>query len=458
MSHFLIFLLKASICMLTFYSLYHFLLCRLTFFKYGRLYLIVSLLISIVIPLIQLDSRKIISTGNLSFLWTIEESIDSSQVLKSTTGRVIEMTTVFFGIYLTGVLFFFFKMMIGLTVVLRSSRHSFFTSGDGIRIVATTGKLKNSSFFNIIFVDTSLIGTEAYQLVIEHEMTHSKLNHTYDKLLMYLVKVVFWFNPIVYFYDRSLDNTHEYEVDELLAKNHHKSTYAEFLLTMVKKQDSPLVSPFSKKPMITRIRMLFSQRSFSYQRYYYLCAIPLFILLLMAFSVKYIPAKSEFNLIDRLFSDSTINTIDSNSILAINRYKQTKPTKIVKTASILDEGTNAITPDQPNIHKGSVSVNKPETEVEKMQLFVSRQTISSGPDEYDEIKLVFGKNKLTGTVSVGGRIAYIIGGQQYEEEEIKRFNTDFITKLHCPCVIKSVDDNDLALKKGGYVALIRIKI
>src|SRR4051794_19812070 len=52
------YLLKVSACMTLFYAFYHFCLQRLTFFSINRIYLLSTLIISFVIPAMQLQVQQ----------------------------------------------------------------------------------------------------------------------------------------------------------------------------------------------------------------------------------------------------------------------------------------------------------------------------------------------------------------------------------------------------------------
>src|SRR5690606_20479121 len=74
------------------------------------------------------------------------------------------------------------------------------------------------SFFNKVHIDPELIG---YSTIVEHENIHVKHLHSLDILLMELVKIVNWFNPVVYSFHRSVKLNHEYIADDIAAHNNN---------------------------------------------------------------------------------------------------------------------------------------------------------------------------------------------------------------------------------------------
>jgi beta-lactamase regulating signal transducer with metallopeptidase domain len=57
------------------------------------------------------------------------------------------------------------------------------------------------SFFNKVHIDPGLIG---YTTIVEHENIHVRQFHSLDIILVELVKIINWFNPIVYLFHRSM--------------------------------------------------------------------------------------------------------------------------------------------------------------------------------------------------------------------------------------------------------------
>ena len=50
--------------------------------------------------------------------------------------------------------------------------------------------------------------------ILTHEQEHIRLHHSYDLILLELVKTLQWFNPFVWFLASNLKYVHEYEADE----------------------------------------------------------------------------------------------------------------------------------------------------------------------------------------------------------------------------------------------------
>ena len=61
------------------------------------------------------------------------------------------------------------------------------------------------------FLNTIYVYKEDYEKgrlskqILDHELTHARQKHSLDVLFIELLRIVFWFNPIFYFYKRAID-------------------------------------------------------------------------------------------------------------------------------------------------------------------------------------------------------------------------------------------------------------
>jgi hypothetical protein len=87
------------------------------------------------------------------------------------------------------------------------------------------------TFLNTIFInqddyENRKIENELYT----HELIHVTQKHTLDILLIETLKVVFWFNPILYFYKKAIQLNHEFLADEKVVQTHNNVPYYQNLL------------------------------------------------------------------------------------------------------------------------------------------------------------------------------------------------------------------------------------
>jgi TonB family protein len=85
------------------------------------------------------------------------------------------------------------------------------------------------SFLGKIFIDNHL---EQKSVIFRHEDIHVKQKHFLDLIFFEMLQIVFWFNPIIYFYKKSIAIIHEFLADEEASKiAQDKVAYASLLLS-----------------------------------------------------------------------------------------------------------------------------------------------------------------------------------------------------------------------------------
>ena len=163
-------------------------------------------------------------------------------------------------------------------------------AADGYTLVETHGRLPTSSFGRAIFWDETLAlsPTEARQ-VLAHELAHVRQHHTYDRLLLELLRAALWFNPFVHLCGRALALTHEYLADEAALHDDsshtpsHSTAYSQLLARQVASRlgfSVPLAHSFSHSQTLRRIAMI--QKTNPIRRWKQWLALPLAGVLVVA--------------------------------------------------------------------------------------------------------------------------------------------------------------------------------
>ena len=86
------------------------------------------------------------------------------------------------------------------------------------------------SFLRSVFVNPEVFTESELQQVLRHERAHIRQRHTWDLLFTEVVRVLQWFNPVVYLYAKELSSVHEYLADEaVLSCGTSRRDYLELL-------------------------------------------------------------------------------------------------------------------------------------------------------------------------------------------------------------------------------------
>lgn len=209
------YLFLANLYLVLFYAFYALLLRRETFFQLNRIYLVASAALSFVLPLVQLDwvkhlfiTERVENTlyrANPMLLLQIQALPDD----RLTVGEALGYA------YGAGLIFMLVKLCL-----------QFFRLRQLIR---SATRHEPYSFFKVVQVDEAL---PEHRLITAHEETHSRQWHSADRLLLEVLLVISWFNPVMYLYRRAVKHLHEFIADnEVVSAGTPKKHYAQLLVS-----------------------------------------------------------------------------------------------------------------------------------------------------------------------------------------------------------------------------------
>lgn len=113
------------------------------------------------------------------------------------------------------------------------------------------------SFLNYLFSSEN-ISISAF----EHEKIHIQQKHSIDNLIMEIIKVLSWFNPLVYTYHKNIRINHEYIADSETLKKVDVVTYSEELVKQAfKVPKSSFIQPFNSNSQIKNRLIMLKNRN-----------------------------------------------------------------------------------------------------------------------------------------------------------------------------------------------------
>ncbi len=260
-----------------------------TFFRTNRLYLINSLWLGIVIPLLKyipisfsesdgviIDAVIFISEGT---------TIPIAAVSDETSITLITWENILLAIYFVGVAVVLTRFLLGLFKI-----RKIYTEGEkqvcaNCTVVITDRTILPFSFLDKVFLNRSYLENSHFQNILDHEMTHIKHRHTYDVLLVELVSILFWWNPFIYLYKREIKQNHEYIADAYASNQTHTENYGQILLGHSSSGlELALTNQFFNSHLKKRINMLYKKKSARHKMSRYLVLIPCLLFLSILFS------------------------------------------------------------------------------------------------------------------------------------------------------------------------------
>ena len=122
--------------------------------------------------------------------------------------------------------------------------------------------------------------------ILLHEEGHIIRGHSYDVLLISIVKALQWFNPFIYLLANDIKEIHEYEADRYVLQ-HNGNTQAYQMLILKKAVGNipfPLANSFSQSHVRKRIKMMSRKQSSSGKRCKWLYLLPVTVAYIGAFA------------------------------------------------------------------------------------------------------------------------------------------------------------------------------
>ena len=208
------YLLKVSACSVFFFVFYLLVLRRLTFFKINRFYLLFTLLLSFVIPTLHFTiEREVEAASAIDMPVVTQEESTIEQIAFApiiTTAPSMPMEESFDWLNLLPYLYI--SVVCNLLALaswrlFKLIKHAKQSTQkiNGLKLVPKSEGFTNCSFFNYVFIDENNLTENELQVLLRHEEVHVKNYHSVDKILLIIAKAVLWFNPIIYLYDKALE-------------------------------------------------------------------------------------------------------------------------------------------------------------------------------------------------------------------------------------------------------------
>lgn len=235
---------------------------------FNRFFLLTSMLLALVMPLLGLLSGiEVPQMATLKqqlfngiMLNEVIVTPDGQPVLPevtvttSTTPSRFSVWQVMGGIYLLGVgvmtLLFLIKLGRLVALIIRSPKRKM----DGFTAVFTGKDQGSFSFFRYAFFPSENVDPD----IMRHEMSHIEHHHSWDILFAEVMMILQWFNPFIYLYKKELQSLHEYQADrDVVATGVDKKNYMMLILQQCTAVDfSRMSNNFSLILTKKRIKMI----------------------------------------------------------------------------------------------------------------------------------------------------------------------------------------------------------
>ena len=239
------FIVESLICSGLFLVLYRWMLAKKVGFRICRIYLIVTMVLSVAIPLMEVPlypSEKMTVLND----WTVlsfddfgavpadlEEAVavnHNSEAIKpessaQITGKSIDLKLILTILYtLVGVISLAL-LAYNTARIYRLRSKSKLTYEEEYTLAEHEDIKTPFSFIRTIFMGFNYEPQERRQ-ILTHEASHVRHRHSYERLFMSVLRSIFWFNPFFWMAEKDLEEVQEWEADkDVLDEGWNLKTY-----------------------------------------------------------------------------------------------------------------------------------------------------------------------------------------------------------------------------------------
>ncbi|MBX9449459.1 MAG: M56 family metallopeptidase [Taibaiella sp.] len=335
-------LFKINVSLLIFYLAYRWVLRRLTFYNFNRIYLLSGIMISALLPFLQ--GNVTVRTGISKMQQAVGMNPDDL-FMSMKAYHFWDLETIALFVYWSGVclmsLIFLIQLVSLLLLFLRSRKERLF--GYSVRILQEQSQ--PFSFFRGIFINPSRHSREEMVSILQHEEIHVRQWHSVDVLLGEIKRILCWFNPAAWLMLSAIRENLEFIADRKVLQNGMDVKAYQYTLLSVQQSVSPqlITNNFNFSHLKLRITMMNKRKSSDLHLMKYLLAVP--VIAMASMLTNYASAQQ-----DKDASDATI-TINGTATFDLEELENLSDQELEQKLGIKKEDikTVEIRKDAPGI-------------------------------------------------------------------------------------------------------------
>ena len=345
MNELLLYTIKSAFVLGILYVPYTLLLKKEDFFRFNRLTLLGILALSIGLPLCNIpalsaDNQPVVHAAQLQM---IEIGIPIMQMADETDGPSHTSSPTWFQV---ASLIFLLGMMtvLCLRLIQMGKMGSEIRKGslwhsveDGVDIHCHAGAVAPYSWLHHIVISLEDYEKNGHEIIL-HAKGHIHNLHSFDILLLTLVEMLQWWNPLVYMLGMSLRDVHEYEADDYVL--HQGVSLRDYQNLLIRKavgaSSYTFANNFNHSLTKKRITMMCKKKSNPWMRSKALYAVPMVAIALSAFATPAFVNPIEKDMESGGTSSLTEGKVTNNFPIGQTDQQKKKGTAKMKGDKVLD--------------------------------------------------------------------------------------------------------------------------
>ena len=290
---------KSALVLTLLYLPYMLILRKESFFRLNRTVLLLILLLSLVLPLMNIhslswDSHPVVQAARQQMV-EVGIPVNAGMLLPEVAvqgernGIQVSWFHIVSFLFVLGTLFVFFlrvSQILRMGYVIRTGS-LWHQREDGVMVYCHADDVSPFSWMDNIVISARDYDENAREILL-HERGHVMARHSWDLLLLALLQTMQWWNPLVYILGGSLRDVHEYEADDFVLRSGVSAKAYQLLLIkkVVGASSYTFANNFDHSLTLKRITMMQKSKSSVWMRSKVLYIIPMATLALSAFATS----------------------------------------------------------------------------------------------------------------------------------------------------------------------------
>lgn len=290
---------KSALVLTLLYLPYMLILRKESFFRLNRTVLLLILLLSLVLPLMNIhslswDSQPVVQAARQQMV-EVGIPVNAGMLLPEVAvqgernGIQVSWFHIVSILFVLGTLFVFFlrvSQILRMGYVIRTGS-LWHQREDGVMVYCHADDVSPFSWMDNIVISARDYNENAREILL-HERAHVMARHSWDLLLLALLQTMQWWNPLVYILGGSLRDVHEYEADDFVLRSGVSAKAYQLLLIkkVVGASSYTFANNFDHSLTLKRITMMQKSKSSVWMRSKVLYIIPMATLALSAFATS----------------------------------------------------------------------------------------------------------------------------------------------------------------------------
>ena len=300
-----VYILKSSFCLAVFYLFYRLLLSRETFHRFNRIALLGILLLSCLLPFVEVSVRRPVEMYQTMMTWEqwllLTDLAGTETHAVQVQENVVTWIQGLLLVYLFGILFFMLRniySLFGLWVLLKSGRREkvsdYVVTVVKAVLIVHERDISPFSWMRYIVISQKDLHENGRE-ILTHELAHIRNRHSWDLFAADICIFFQWFNPAAWLLKQELQNIHEYEADETVINEGVDAR--QYQLLLIKKAVGTrlysMANSFNHSKLKKRITMMLKEKSSPWARLKYLYVLPVAAIAVTAFARPEVSDKVE---------------------------------------------------------------------------------------------------------------------------------------------------------------------